>query len=740
MIWKYSLYCEIHPVDKVVSGGAGVGMRVLLAALAALAARSAAGPHEHRARHHAPQPDPHPLYFIEQPPHKAPAASAYLGHGEAVRYNPELDTIQPKLSEDQETSSKRAKFAATNDLHETSSKRAKYDEKLYSSHEKSEPDIDEKMMGDEPQFGPDEDDPLVVRTKKGRVKGITLTAATGKKVDAWFGIPYAQKPVGELRFRHPRPIENWGDEILNTTTLPHSCVQIIDTVFGDFSGAAMWNPNTDMQEDCLYINIVSPRPRPKNAAVMLWVFGGGFYSGTATLDVYDSKIMVSEENIIYVSMQYRVASLGFLFFDTADVPGNAGLFDQLMALEWVKDNIAYFGGNPNNITLFGESAGAVSVSLHLLSPLSRNLFSQAIMQSGAATAPWAIISREESVLRGMRLAEAVQCPHSRTEMKAMIDCLRKRSAEELVNNEWGTLGICEFPFVPIIDGSFLDEMPIRSLAHQNFKKTNILMGSNTEEGYYFILYYLTELFPKEENVGITREQYLQAVKELNPYVNDVAKQAIVFEYTDWLNPEDPVKNRNSLDKMVGDYHFTCGVNQFAHRYAETGNNVYTYYYKHRSKNNPWPTWTGVMHADEINYVFGEPMNPGKNYSPEEIEFSKRIMRYWANFARSGNPSLNPNGEYTKVHWPVHTAYGREYLSLAVNSSSVGHGLRVKQCAFWQKYLPQLMAVTSRPNMSEYRNCTNKAINTHHRRYTTELLSLGVITATSITQYIITKYT
>lgn len=593
--------------------GAGVSvMRLVLATFTALVARSLAGSHEHRARHHAPD---HPLHF----PAPAPP-QPYRGHGEAVRYNPELDTILPRI-EDHETSSKRANDA------ETSSKRSKYEE-FYSNHERVD------IMADE-AVDEEDDDPLVVRTNKGRVRGITLTAATGKKVDAWFGIPYAHKPVEDLRFRHPRPIESWGEEILNTTTLPHSCVQIVDTVFGDFSGAMMWNPNTDMHEDCLYINIVTPRPRPKNAAVMLWVFGGGFYSGTATLDVYDPKILVSEEKVVYVTMQYRVASLGFLFFDTADVPGNAGLFDQIMALQWVKDNIAHFGGNPHNITLFGESAGAVSVSLHLLSPLSRNLFSQAIMQSGAATAPWAIISREESILRGIRLAEAVHCPHSRTDMGPMIECLRKKSADELVNNEWGTLGICEFPFVPIIDGSYLDEMPIRSLAHQNFKKTNILLGSNTEEGYYFILYYLTELFPKEENVGITREQYLQAVRELNPYVNDVVRQAIVFEYTDWLNPEDPVKNRNALDKMVGDYHFTCGVNEFAHRYAETGNNVYTYHYKHRSKNSPWPSWTGVLHGDEINYAFGEPLNPGKNYSPEEVEFSRRLMRYWANFARTG---------------------------------------------------------------------------------------------------------
>lgn len=437
-----------------------------------------------------------------------------------------------------------------------------------------------------------------------------------------------------MRFKHPRPVDRW-DHIINATKPPNACYQIIDTVFGDFSGAMMWNPNTHISEDCLYLNVYAPKPRPQAAAVMVWVFGGGFYSGSATLDVYDPRILVSEENVIYVAMQYRVASLGFLFFDNGDVPGNAGMFDQLMALQWIHDNIHFFGGNPQNVTLFGESAGAVSVSLHLLSPLSRNLFNQAIMESGSATAPWAIISREESVLRGFRLAEAVGCPHSPADITETIECLRNKNASELVENEWGTLGICEFPFVPTIDGAFLDELPAKSMAMNNFKKTNILMGSNTEEGYYFILYYLTELFRREENVYVNRDEFLHAVHELNPYVNNIARQAIVFEYTDWMNPEDPIRNRDALDKIVGDYQFTCSVNEFAHRYAETGNNVYMYYFKYRSLGNPWPSWTGVMHADEINYIFGEPLNPSMNYQPQEVDLSRRMMRYWSNFAKTG---------------------------------------------------------------------------------------------------------
>ncbi|XP_029672946.1 acetylcholinesterase-like [Formica exsecta] len=539
-------------------------------------------------------------------------------------------------------------------------------------------------------------DPLVVRTRKGMARGKTLTATTGKEVDAWFVIPYAQKPLGPLRFRHPRPVERWSG-VLNATALPNSCVQILDTVFGDFSGATMWNPNTQLSEDCLYVNVVVPRPRPTNAAVMVWIFGGGFYSGSATLDVYDHKTLVSEENVIVVSMQYRVASLGFLYFGTSDVPGNAGLFDQMMALQWVRDNIAAFGGNPENVTLFGESAGAVSVSMHLLSPLSRHLFNQAIMQSGSPTTPWAIISREESIVRGIRLAEAVGCPHERDNLREVIDCLLTKDAEELVKNEWGTLGICEFPFVPVIDGAFLDETPQRSLVTSSFKKANILMGSNTEEGFYFIIYYLTELFRIDgtEDVKVTRDQFISAVSELNPYVNQIGRHAIIYEY--------------ALDKLVGDYQFTCNVNEFAGRYADTGNTVYMYYFKHRSVNNPWPRWTGVMHADEISYIFGEPLDPSKHFTNEEIHLSKRMMRYWANFAKSGDPNVGDAGGWSSAYWPQHTVANKEYLTLDINSTEIGSGPRVRQCAFWKKYLPQLLGATSKLEIASKETCSGTSL-------------------------------
>ncbi len=479
-----------------------------------------------------------------------------------------------------------------------------------------------------------QDDDLIVNTLSGPVKGMTVQASTGKSVDAWNSIPYAKPPVGPLRFQHPQPIDPW-EETLDVSNLPNSCWQMFDELFGDFLGTSMWNANTELSEDCLYLSVITPRPRPKNAAVIVWIYGGGFVSGSSALEVYDPKILVSEENIIYVTLQYRVASLGFLYLDSPDVPGNMGMLDQVMALKWIHANIGFFGGNPEKITLFGESAGAASVSMHLLSPLSRNLFSQGIMQSGSATAPWATLDKEDTLIRGLRMAQAVGCPHSRANLTATISCLRQVNASTLVKNEVAPLEILEFSFVPIIDGLFLVESPKRSLNARNFKKTKILMGSNTEEGYFFIFYYLSPIIRKEEKVYVNREDFKKAVKLLNPFANSITRHAIQFEYTDWANPDDPIRNRDAIDKMVGDYQFTCNVNEFAHRYAEMGNDVYMYYFTHRSSVHLWPSWTGVLHADEINFVFGEPLNPTKGYLPEEIELSRKMMRYWANFARTG---------------------------------------------------------------------------------------------------------
>ncbi|GAU90208.1 hypothetical protein RvY_02659-2 [Ramazzottius varieornatus] len=539
-------------------------------------------------------------------------------------------------------------------------------------------------------------DQLIVKTSKGLVRGFSMMSPSGKQVDAFFGIPFAQPPLEDLRFRPPIPVEPW-DGILNATKAANSCYQPLDTAFGDFIGATMWNANTEISEDCLYMNIWIPRPRPTNAAVMVWVYGGGFYSGTITLDVYDGSTLAAQENIIVASIQYRVGSLGFLYFGTDDIPGNAAMFDQVAAFRFIKENIRNFGGNPDNITIFGESAGAVSVALHLLSPLSRNLFNQAIMSSGSATCPWGTTTPEVALKRTLELTKRVGCrldPVTEN-LPAIAKCLRKVPAAEFVDKEWVTSGLIEFPFVPVIDGEFLPQRPDTILKNGAFKRCNIMMGSMSEEGSFFVNYHFDNLFTIQQNVHLSHEELIHSLEKAFYNFSRVAKDAIIFQYTDWVHPNDPLKNVDLLEKAVGDYFFTCNVNEMAWSYAGAGQNIHMYHFNHRSSNMPWPEWIGAAHGYEVEYLFGWPLDPKRGYKQEEVELSKRMMNYWANFAKTGNPSLTKEGGYSKHSWPVYTLHGKEHLMLNVKDPAIGRGPRATQCAFWKKYMPQLMSMTER---------------------------------------------
>ncbi|KAF5303035.1 hypothetical protein FQR65_LT08364 [Abscondita terminalis] len=531
-------------------------------------------------------------------------------------------------------------------------------------------------------------DNLLITTTKGAVRGSTIKSATGKAVDAWYGIPYAEKPIGDRRFKPPLPANSW-EGIFETTSLPNACMQTIDTAFGEFSGANMWVANTPVSEDCLYLNVVVPKPRPQNATVMVWIYGGGFYSGSSALNIYDHKTLVSEENVIVVSMQYRVASLGFLYFGNADVPGNVGFLDQVMALRWVQENIAAFGGNPKDVTIFGESAGAGSVAHHLLNPLSDNLFKRGIMQSGTILAPWALQNQITAIERGLLLAKELGCPHDIETLSKTISCLKKANANEMVYAEQKIPlnGIVDFPFLPVEDGEVIVQ-PLIKLAQKHFKQKDVMVGANDDEGYYFLMYYFPHIFRNEENITITYEDFVSVIRNSRNDKTELEIEAIIYEYTNWVNLNDSEKNRNALDKVIGDQFFTCSTNDFADAYAESDNSVYVYHYMQKSDKHYWPKWSGTLHADEVAFVFGEPMVKDRGYSREEVQFSKRLMKYWSNFAKTGNP--NKPSDISRCNWPAYKLNKRTYINLEANRCSTGvGGLRPKQCAFWRKFLPKL---------------------------------------------------
>ncbi|KAK8750435.1 hypothetical protein OTU49_014826 [Cherax quadricarinatus] len=531
-------------------------------------------------------------------------------------------------------------------------------------------------------------DPLVVQTKSGLIRGFRRNVF-GQNLDSFYGIPFAKPPVGNLRYKKPVPVDPWPG-ILDTVKLPHTCVQEPFNYFPGFIGEQIWNPNTPLSEDCLYLNIWAParlrEPGVEKTEVLVWIYGGGYMGGTTTLDIYDAHIMALTNNFIVTSMQYRCGAFGYLYLDMEDAPGNVGMYDQALAMKWIRDNIAFFGGNPDRITLFGESAGAGSIAVHLLSPVSSHLFDRAILQSGVINSPWSIMSADKAYDIGLRLVDDVGCNASKINEnpEMVMECMRRVDSATISLQQWNSyFGLLQFPSTPIVDGAFLPDDPLEMVKRKEVKKTEVLIGSNLDEGTYFMLYDFLSYFNKDEATDLQRDKFLEIINEIFKDWSAIEKEAIIFQYTDWDNIEDGFLNQKAVADVVGDYFFICPSNLFAYLYSEAGGTVYYYFFTHRTSLNPWGSWMGVLHGDEIDYVFGLPLNKSNGYTDIEVDLSRRIMSYYKKFAATGRP-VDPN-----VEWPLYTREQPFYFEWNAVTRGIGKGPRATGCAFWNELMPIL---------------------------------------------------
>ncbi|XP_068441606.1 cholinesterase-like [Clinocottus analis] len=538
-------------------------------------------------------------------------------------------------------------------------------------------------------------DDIVIQTTHGRVQG-KLLSVLGGDIRAFLGIPYGKPPLKKLRFSPPEPVDSW-EGVKDATQFPNSCYQVPDTTFSGFKGAEMWNPNTPLSEDCLYLNVWSPRfnktqPIPSSLApVFVWIYGGGFSQGTSSLDLYDGRFLSKSEGVVVVSMNYRLGALGFLkISEDKNHQGNAGLLDQRMALQWVSKNIAAFGGDPTKVTLFGESAGSGSVGFHLLSPGSQGLFRRAVLQSGTPNAPWGTHSQEETWRRTLKLATLLGCPQSpQSDMRA---CLQEADPMEVVLKQYEVVpqrALLNLPFIPHVDGHFLTDTVEALLSTHNLPKKEVLFGLNQDEGPYFLVYGSPGFNIVDQSL-ITRNEFLSGVNLTLPRESDAIKAGVVFHYTDWTDEDNRTTNRDSLGSLVGDLYFVCPALEFAHRYSQSGGKTFLYLFNHRSSVNPWPEWMGVMHGYEIEFVFGMPLDASLGYTKNEVNMTKKFMKHWANFARTGNPSIDGDD------WPTFTPEQQQYVTLNYNRPERRRMMRAKECHLWNTFLPKLQKVPDDP--------------------------------------------
>ncbi|XP_028635109.1 acylcarnitine hydrolase-like [Grammomys surdaster] len=310
-------------------------------------------------------------------------------------------------------------------------------------------------------------------THTGQVQGSLIHLKdTKSSVHTFLGIPFAKPPVGPLRFAPPEAHDPWSG-VRDGTSHPAMCLQNHDMLSElDLPDVKMILSSIPVSEDCLYLNIYTPAHAHEgsNLPVMVWIHGGALVIGSASM--CDGSLLTATEDLVVVTIQYRLGVLGFFSTGDEHARGNWGYLDQVAALRWVQQNIVYFGGNPDSVTIFGESAGGTSVSSHVVSPMSQGLFHGAIMESGVALLPDLISDTSEMVSTTVAKLSGCEAMDS----QALVGCLRGKSeAEILAINK-------VFKMIPaVVDGKFLPRHPKELLASEDFHPVPSIIGVNTDE-------------------------------------------------------------------------------------------------------------------------------------------------------------------------------------------------------------------------------------------------------------------
>lgn len=463
-------------------------------------------------------------------------------------------------------------------------------------------------------------------------------------VCSYRGIPYAAPPVGDLRWRAPEPAARRSG-VLKAETFAPQCHQPKTGALSKLAGKA------ENSEDCLYLNIWKP-DKPGKYPVMFWIHGGAFIMGSGSSGLYRGGRLVAREDVVVVTINYRLGPFGFLAHpelaeeSSAGSSGNYGIFDQIKALEWVQKNIEAFGGDPQNVTIFGESAGAFSVCYLMASPLTKGLFNRAIMQSGSCSVPK---TSEQDYETSSELAADLKCDPADS-----LTCLRSKSDEEIMKIVARQLrkkpissGGMEFEWWPHVDGWLFAEQPIELLRKGDFNKVPLMIGSNRDEIKLFMLMmpkwmvrapkFFVKMFAKK----ILGKDVWKAVEERYP-------------------PENYSKPIYAVADYIGDMSLGCPSFEVALAVSQFKP---VYYYRFDYDDHNEPEKLGAAHGLEIPFVFDAfTISFLDLYSGEQIDraapLADAMTNYWANFARKSDP----NGDIFP-QWPTFDAENMQRMIL-----------------------------------------------------------------------------
>ncbi|KZS20997.1 Liver carboxylesterase 1 [Daphnia magna] len=480
--------------------------------------------------------------------------------------------------------------------------------------------------------------PIVTIPPLGQVRGSEMTSEAGRLFYAFRGIPYAKPPLGELRFSDPLPAEPWLDQILDATREGPTCIQY-NTFLRFIQGV----------EDCLKLNIYTHDLNVTKTlrAVMVWIHGGSWFMSSGNggfTDIYGPRYFL-DRDIVLVTINYRLGPLGFLSTEDAEAPGNYGLLDQSMALRWVNENIRFFGGNPDLVTIFGESSGGASVHHHLFAPHSKGLFHRAIAQSGSALNPWSI---EKSVGTYTRmLAKDLDCQSLNS--GELLACLRSKPARALAifRKKIEVLRIVPIAFGPRIDRErklpFISDDPRKLIEQNRINSVPLITGLNENEGAFVVALLLANNGSLMQNFTEDPLKYLryiagvQFTEDSDKIVNRIIDRYFVRNVT--------FKNQlTQLEQMISDCAFFKGIDDSVHLLTKFSDHpTYYYMYGHQGQLSlpsllglPSTFDFGAGHTDELYLMFTNDFLPRMN-ATGDFKVSKILIDLWTTFAQDGVP-------------------------------------------------------------------------------------------------------